>query len=151
MKRLYITVGLPGSGKSHWAEAQGVPVVRPDAIRLAMHGHDFIASAEPFVWAVAKTMVASLFLAGHNNVILDATNTTRKRRDEWQSDDYQRVFVLLDTPIDVCGERRANSSEGVKQALLRMASQFEPIGDDETCERVVRIGYFGDGPVPLII
>lgn len=79
-----MTVGLPQSGKSTWAKAQGYPIVNPDSIRLAIHGQPFIKEAEPFVWATAKYMVRSLFLAGHDVVILDATNITRKRRDEWK-------------------------------------------------------------------
>jgi predicted kinase len=74
-KTLIMTVGLPRSGKSTWAIAQGHPVVCPDAIRLALHGQPFIATAEPVVWATAKLMVASLFEAGHGVVILDATNS----------------------------------------------------------------------------
>ena len=79
---LTLTVGLPQSGKSTWAMQQGVPVVNPDSIRLAIHGQPFIGDAEPFVWATARTMVNAMFIAGHQHVILDATNTTRKRRDK---------------------------------------------------------------------
>jgi len=89
---LILTVGLPCSGKSTWALQQtrryaspiyGSPIVCPDQIRLALHGQRFVAMAEPFVWAIARTMVISLFGAGHQKVILDACNTTRKRRDDW--------------------------------------------------------------------
>ena len=84
-KTLIAMVGLPRSGKSTWAKKAGHPIVSPDAIRLALHGQRFISEAEPFVWAIAKAMVRALFLAGHSAVILDATNNTRKRRDEWKS------------------------------------------------------------------
>jgi predicted kinase len=87
LPRLILTVGLPRSGKTTWARAQGVPVASPDAISRALHGQRFIGVAEPFVWAIAKLMVRALFLAGHPTVIVDATNTTQKRRDEWKSDD----------------------------------------------------------------
>ena len=73
-KTLILTVGLPRSGKSTWAMQQGYPVVNPDSIRLALHGHRFREESEEHVWAIAKTMVNSLFIAGHDKVIVDATN-----------------------------------------------------------------------------
>lgn len=51
---LVLMVGLPRSGKSTIARSGRVPIVSPDAIRLALHGQPFIASAEPTVWATAK-------------------------------------------------------------------------------------------------
>src|SRR5216683_5886868 len=80
---LFLTVGLPRSGQSTWARGTNTPIVCPDEIRLALHGQRFIASAEPLVWAIARIMVSALFGAGHPRVILDATNLTKARRDEW--------------------------------------------------------------------
>ncbi len=129
---LVCTVGLPRSGKSTWAREQGVPVVNPDAIRLAIHGQPFVASAEPYVWAVAKTMVKALFLAGHTRVILDATNVTRKRRAEWDSPDWNTCFKVFDTPEHECVRR---AIEGNHNALVpvvhRMAAQWETLQPDE--------------------
>ena len=126
-KLLYMMVGLPRSGKSTWARwhssRHNDPIVSPDAIRLALHGQQFIASAEPTVWATARLMVASLFLAGHSAVILDACNITVKRREEWASREWGRIFVVVDTPPDVC-IRRANDT--MKGAIARMASCVEP-------------------------
>src|SRR5580698_4180408 len=115
MKTLICTVGLPRSGKSTWAQQtmkdKGLPIVNPDAIRLAVHGQRFVAVAEPFVWATAKAMVRSLFLAGHDAMIVDATNTTRKRRDEWQSPDWRTLFVEMDASEETCIKRAANDAE----------------------------------------
>ena len=73
-KVLILTVGLPRSGKSTWARSQAYPIVCPDEIRTALHGHRFIPEAEPFVRAVAKVMVRALFGAGHQCVIFDGSN-----------------------------------------------------------------------------
>ena len=139
MNKLILTVGLPQSGKSTWAMKQGLPIVNPDSIRLAIHGKPFIGSAEPFVWAVAKTMVRSLFLAGHKTVILDATNVTRKRRDEWKSKNWAREFhvfggpdqksLYLERAAQTAGEE---SYDGLCAAIERMAESWEPVGDDES-------------------
>jgi predicted kinase len=127
-RTLILTVGLPRSGKSTWARTQGVPIVNPDAIRLALHGQRYAAVAEPFVWAVTKTMVRALFGAGHETVILDATNTTHKRRDEWQSSEWTVAYHVFDTPKDVCLARaRAEGDEYIIPVIERQAAQFEPV------------------------
>jgi len=75
MKKLIMTVGLPRSGKSTWARKQGHPI--------------------------AKYMVQSLFLAGHDTVILDATNTTAQRREEWDSTDWNVEYKLFETDMNI--------------------------------------------------
>lgn len=130
-KILVCTVGLPRSGKSTWARAQAYPIVNPDSIRLAIHGQQFIASAEPFVWATAKAMVKALFLAGHKTVILDACNVSRKRRDEWWSDEWATFFKEFDTSVDECHKRDEALGGNIGPIIARMAEQREPLGDDE--------------------
>lgn len=127
---LICTVGLPRSGKTTWARSQAWPIVNPDSIRLAIHGQRFIGDAEPFVWATAKAMVRSLFLAGHQTVILDATNTTKKRRAEWFDERWQTFFKVIDTPYPECMERAKDDDE-ILPVIERMAAQWEPL--DETC------------------
>lgn len=131
-KSLVCTVGLPRSGKTTWARSQPFPIVCPDAIRLALHGKRFIDLAEPFVWATAKVMVRALFGAGHDVVILDATNTTRKRRDEWRSDEWGLYFKDVPTGAITCTARAlAEKDEEILPVIERMAGQFEPLADDE--------------------
>jgi predicted kinase len=131
-KTLIAMVGLPRSGKSTWAKKAGHPIVSPDAIRLALHGQRFAAEAEPFVWAIAKAMVRSLFLAGHAAVVLDACNNTRKRRDEWKSKDWELVFKVIDITADTCLNRAiAEGDEYIIETIKRMSAEHEPLGDDE--------------------
>ena len=143
-KTLILTVGLPRSGKSTWARQQGHPIVNPDSIRLALHGRPFIAEAESFVWAIAKTMVRALFSAGHNTVIVDATNTTRKRRDEWKSVAAVRKCKMFLCDTGQAKQRAAEQypadqacREGLLAAIDRMAAEFEPPSPDEGMEFLV--------------
>lgn len=125
---LVLTVGLPYSGKSTWAEAQGVPVVNPDSIRLALHGNRYVADAEPYVWAIAKTMVKALFLAGHTVVILDATNNTRKRREQWQSGEWHTAYKTFNAVVDLCIDRaKAADDAYILPVIERMWKDQEPI------------------------
>lgn len=132
LPRLVLTVGLPYSGKSTWARQQGYPIVCPDAIRLAIHGHRYIPRAEGMVWSIAKVMVRALFEAGHPVVILDATSVSRRRRDEWKSEDWETRFKLIDTPPVVC-IRRADEAEDerIVPVIKRMWEEAEPLGEDE--------------------
>lgn len=132
MRTLILMVGLPRSGKSTKALEMCHPIVCPDAIRLAIHGHEYIQKTEPLVWAIAHTMVEALFEAGHEAVILDACNNTKKRRDEWRSKSYRRVFVTVDTDAKTCTERaKADDRDELVPIIERMASQHEPVRESE--------------------
>lgn len=129
---LIVTVGLPRSGKTTWARSQAYPIVNPDSIRLALHGQRFYADAEPMVWAVARLMVRSLFLAGHRHVILDATSVQKKRRDEWVSREWGTFFKHVDTNWEVCLKRaEAENDQEIIPVIARMMEQFEPLTPDE--------------------
>src|SRR6266496_94555 len=132
MNTLILCVGLPRSGKTTWARAQGFPIVNPDSIRLALHGQRFQLLAEPFVWALTKVMVRALFLAGHSTVILDATNGTRARRDEWHSDEWVTGFQVFTATVFECIQRaRAQHDDYIVPVIERMAAEWQPIDIDE--------------------
>ena len=94
MQELLILSGLPGSGKSTHARrlsAQGVYVISPDTMRLALNGgvyprenerNDY-GNLEPLVWSLVELAMKQLLLAGHNTA-LDATNLTKARRQYWR-------------------------------------------------------------------
>jgi predicted kinase len=131
---LVATVGLPYSGKSTWARTQGYPIVCPDEIRTALHGHRFIHEAEPFVWAIATVMVRSLFGSGHRFVILDACNTTTKRREAWYSasNEWALRFKSFDADAATCLARAESAGDSEIQPIIEnMARRFEPLDGDE--------------------
>lgn len=129
---LVMMVGFPRSGKSTIAKMMGHPIVNPDSIRLSIHGQPYLDIAEPLVWAHAKLMVRSLFLAGHHTVILDATNTTRERRDEWKSDLYRRVYTKVPTDKEECIRRAIDTGqESLVSVIEHMDRYKEPVDKDE--------------------
>jgi predicted kinase len=129
---LILTVGLPRSGKSTWAKSQGLPIVSPDAIRLALHGQAFIATAEPIIWATAKLMVASLFQAGHETVILDACSHKKARRDEWADGRWQCKYAIFAATLPLLNDRAlASGREELLPVIERMWAEHThtPIDD----------------------
>lgn len=138
MKKLILTVGLPRSGKSTWAKKTGFPVVNPDSIRLVLHGETFIQSFEPAVWTLARQMVEALFVSGHNTVILDATNISRKNRDEWDDTKKWVTYIKwVKTTKKVCINRAISGfREDLVPVIERMADNFE--APDYTRERICK-------------
>lgn len=147
MKRLVLMMGLPYSGKSTAAEvlsaALGAPIVCPDEIRRSLHGQRYAQEAEPLVWYMARVMVRALFLAGHDYVILDATNTTKERRDEWRGSEgwWVQVFEIDIAPL-ICKRRaEAEGDEEIVPVITRMSNRYEGLHDTEDRLRV-------DIPIP---
>jgi len=140
-KILVLTVGLPRSGKTTWARHlaashASIPIVNPDSIRLAMHGQRFVAEAEPLVWAIAKIAVRALFLAGHDTVIVDATNTTQKRRDEWLNPAWTTCFKFFSpSPADCIKRAQATGDTEIIPVIEKMYNQFEPLTETEDLRR----------------
>lgn len=136
--RLAILCGLPQSGKSTYARElrRGDPwvVICPDEIRWALYGQDYFQAGEPFVWANAELMARSL-LRNEHMVLIDATNSTAKRRRQWvslaQEFDMDLCAYVLNTPAEEC-IRRANRNNKLymKWVIERMAKQFEPVTEE---------------------
>lgn len=131
MNKLILTIGLPRSGKSTWARKQEFPIVNLDAIRLAKTGQRWWSPIEHEIHATARTMVRALFLAGHDTVILDATNLRRDIRNKWiASDDvpWERFARLISTEESVCCERAvADKQTCLIPVIKQMSTIVDPI------------------------
>lgn len=128
MNTLILTVGLPRSGKSTWAQSTGFPVVCPDAIRIALHGQPFIQQAEPMIWGIAHVMVAALFEAGHTTVILDACSTSSKSRQKWEDGRWVIRHQVFNTLPEVCIQRARDAGmEDLIPVIERMMLYSDPV------------------------
>lgn len=119
---LYLTVGLPRSGKSTWAESTGWPIVNRDSIRYAIGGTIRYFEAEDKVNEIERIMIKALFCAGHKKVIVDATHLKQKYIDGWdkfatllwtpyrndrepKDRNFEIELVKFHTAMDVCMQR----------------------------------------------
>lgn len=131
MQTFFMTIGLPGSGKSTWAAMQkDCIVLSSDDYREKLFGDatDQTHNAEVFN-ALRKDTVK--YLEEGRNVIYDATNMSIKDRNSILRDilhlfDVCTIAVVFATPVEVCKERNKNRSRVVPDFVYdKMIKRFE--------------------------
>lgn len=134
---LIAMVGLPRSGKStivkELAQVVQAPIVRRDAIRLALHGQRYQSEAEGMIRALDRIFIKSLFLAGHNTVICDETNYSRAARNHMRDESWDTIFYPVMTSKEVCQERAiATGQPDLVKVIEEMAARWEPLEPTDT-------------------
>lgn len=127
---LFITVGLPGSGKSTYARANFRHIVSPDRIRAREFGVEFEPEVERAVWRRARSRTRDLLEAGCV-VCFDATSVSRHRRRSLivlaREAGAPAAAIWLDVPAEVAWARNAERERKVpRAAFVGMARAFEP-------------------------
>lgn len=127
MVTLYVTMGMPGSGKTSWCADNSVKfnavLLSSDAVRT--DGVDIQH------WFVRMHRKAADHLAAGRSVVIDACNVTADQRSRWRrlAHDHgaQATLVVIDTPAALAVERNAARplAERVPHdRMLRYAEQF---------------------------
>lgn len=129
---LICMMGLPRSGKSTivatLSKELGAPIVRRDAIRLALHGMRFKIEAEPQVKTMSLYMIRALFLAGHEVVICDETNYSKAARNSLKSPDWDIKWYPVMTGVEECKRRAlATNQEDLLPIIQGMWERYEPL------------------------
>lgn len=128
-KTLILMVGLPKAGKTTKALKSKHPIVGSDAIKQVVNRGVDIPENDRRIEIFTKTMVKTLFSAGHETVILDDCNETKQKRDKWISEDWSREFDEVKTNKKTCLSR--TEDEKVKEKINEMAEIFEPVSEEE--------------------
>lgn len=130
---LYFLVGLPGSGKSTWAEYQ------KGVLNAVIHSSDNIRkelgdvndqSKNELVFTTLHKRVKEDLLNG-KNVIYDATNLSRRRRIHFLSNELrdvpcEKICVLFATPFESCIRNNQLRERKVPEDVIkRMYKNFE--------------------------
>lgn len=115
---LYILIGVPGSGKSTYAEElfqkaeKGTALVSSDQIRKSLYGRESCQDNPKKVFAIAHNTVIDQLKNGYD-VIFDATNIYAKDRKELilkvcfeVTQPVRFIAVYFDTPISECIKRQ---------------------------------------------
>jgi len=152
MPTLYVLIGLPGSGKSHWAQTNAdrisAVVVGSDEVRAEFQ----VCGMNPYdgdaVFAEVESR-AHAHLQTDRSVILDATHYQRRYRiyaiDLAHQLHVPCVAVWFDAPLAEALQRnggRAGDRFGEQRVpdhiIREMANHFDPPGHAEF-DRVVKI------------
>lgn len=114
MPTLHAMMGLPGSGKSWFADnlyqhnTETSNIICPDDWRRAMTGDINDQSKNNEVFAGCHERAREKLLIG-NDVIFDATNVSQRARDELlaiaKETGATTHLHVIDTPVDVCRAR----------------------------------------------
>lgn len=135
---LTVTIGLPGSGKSTWAEAQRLAA--PDRIRIvnrddirASCGTVFEQDDERIVERIRDFQIDQFLIAGYHVICSDTNLSPKVQRRLFQIAKTRKAEIytqsFTDVPVDVCLTRNsirwANGDRKVPNAaIMRMYEQF---------------------------
>ena len=144
---LIVMCGLPASGKStysKWLEESKVfKRVCPDLIRKELYGNENIQGDGKQVFDIAyeRIKLNGMF---DNNVVFDATNTTKKTRKELIQKMRPHFDIIickwLSTPLNICVKRNFSRKRQVPyEVLKRMAENFQKPMIDEGFDIVEEI------------
>lgn len=138
MTRFYMTVGLPGSGKTSYCSKMQMfyPELKyhsSDALREELYGD---ASVQGDNTALFKELYERVLydLAHEHDVVLDATNINYKRRMEFLQrvdavdhvNRVQKICLLFPTPIELCLSRNQSRDRVVpKRVIWNMLKKFD--------------------------
>lgn len=129
--KVILLVGLPGSGKSTWADARLLPVISSDGLRQLLLDDIESQSANTTIFRILRMLLVTRLKLGRPATCVDATNLTRKERRPYcllaqmHGADIEAVF--FDVPPAICVERnRARSRKVPEEIMARMVAKLQP-------------------------
>lgn len=136
MAIFYMLVGLPGSGKTHYAneylKKENATILSSDEIRKVLLGSEEAQWCNSIVFE-AMNRAAIENLKQGRDVIYDATNINSKRRmallEQIKKEVKEDIFfmaIILATPYEICVERQQQRERKVPEKVInRMIKNFE--------------------------
>ncbi|WP_321476036.1 AAA family ATPase [uncultured Paludibaculum sp.] len=139
--RLLILVGLPASGKSTWAQQNGLPTLSSDEVRALVTGDVTQQGQNRLVFRTLRSLAAARVEAGVPLTCIDATALTVWERRCWvrfaQLQNCGVEAVYFDIPLDECKRRNAARDRVVPDHVMDlMAARLQPPDPREGFDRI---------------
>lgn len=133
MANLFVMVGLPGSGKSTYAEQLIIEndadvIVSSDKIREELFNDVNNQDNNNLVFTTVHERIIK-YLEMDKNVVFDATNLSRKRRIAFLDqidNNHGKYAIIMATPYEICLEQNNIREKQVPESVIkRMLTNFE--------------------------
>lgn len=144
MAKLFMTIGLPASGKSTYCSeriCKDTVYLSSDVLREKLLGDVNDQSKNDFIFNEMFKRTVSALKEG-KNVYYDATNLNRKKRVNFlkQLPECEKICLMFCTPFCLCCERNNKRTRIVpKEAMKRMYKSFQPPHRAEGFDMIVYI------------
>jgi predicted kinase len=157
-KRLWLTSGVPGSGKSTWVKNKlmrdgGIWISR-DEIRFSLleDNEDYFAHEDEVIRLWTEKIHNAIKDPEVWNVLIDATHLNDKSRkniiDNLPEGDYVIVITIFDVPLETCYARnnlRAGRSKVPQTAICNMYQSYRfPDKATENFDHIFIVNENGD-------
>jgi predicted kinase len=143
--KVILLVGLPGSGKSTWARAQGYQVLSSDEMRLKLSGDETNQTIHGKVFGAMRYLLRLRLQLGQEVTVIDATNLRRRDRKPFlkiaQQYGAEAEAVWFDVPVEVAEARNRKRARVVPEGVIAMLAQrLQAPTEAEGFARIVRVG-----------
>lgn len=152
MAKVFVTMGIPGSGKSYaverlFGEAPNLVIINPDSIRGELTGDESEQTRNDEVFSVAHSQFCEALTNPEIEwVVFDATNVKKYARENilaiCQEFGAPAALLIFDIEFDICAARNEARERTVPQrAMVRMQLEFEQAISDIQSERWERVAH----------
>jgi len=148
MKKLYVLIGIPNSGKSTWTENlkkdTPVEVINMDDIRFQLTGSMSDQSRNKDVFGKATGKFRQALVAGVETIVWDNTTVSRSyRKDliaESKDHGYQVIAVFFKVSLTEAKLRNSKRDRVVPEDVLdRMHNKLQPPSLEEGFTEVIEV------------
>lgn len=163
-QKVYVLIGLPGSGKSIWTEkkielndSNNIGVVSRDAIRLMINGnYKYIPEQQQLITKIMSKSAEEILEEGWD-LIIDQTNISKKIRKEvtdflrnFKSDleiwfiQFNRFEIESLVQRRMLGDSRGENEQYHRDVINKMIAKYEPVcTDSEDFNYLLKLDHEG--------